>query len=137
MLIYDRPESPAIQVANAAKLKGKLFRGFAEPSRLAILEALRSGPGCVNALVEATGLTQPNASNHLACLLDCGLVEREPRGRFVFYRLADPRVAELLALADELLTDVAHGVYVCPRYELDHPGGALPVSISDAPGRRK
>jgi hypothetical protein len=46
-------------------------------------------------------------------------------------------VAELLALADELLTDVAHGVYVCPRYELDPPGGARPLSVSDAPGRRK
>jgi DNA-binding transcriptional ArsR family regulator len=117
-----------VDIAKALMLKGKLFRGFAEPSRLAILEALRSRPACVSALVEATGLTQPNASNHLACLLDCGLVQREPRGRFVMYRLADPRVAELLALADELLTDVARGVYACPRYELDHALAADPAS---------
>ena len=126
-----------MDVAEAITLKGKLFRGFAEPSRLAILEALRSGPACVNELAEATGLAQSNASNHLACLLDCGLVEREPRGRFVFYRLADPRVAELLALADELLTEVAHGVHVCPRYEIGHPAGARPASRPSAPtGRR-
>jgi DNA-binding transcriptional ArsR family regulator len=124
-----------VDVAEAITLKGKLFRGFAEPSRLAILEALRSGPACVNGLAEATGLAQPNASNHLACLLDCGLVEREPRGRFVFYRLADPRVAELLALADGLLTDVAHGVQACRRYELDHPAGARPGSVSSASER--
>ena len=43
-------------------------------------------------IVEITGLSQPNASNHLACLLDCGLVAREARGRYAFYRLADERV---------------------------------------------
>jgi DNA-binding transcriptional ArsR family regulator len=124
-----------MDAANDLMLKGKLFRGFAEPSRLAILEALRSGPACVNELAEATGLTQPNASNHLACLLDCGLVEREPRGRFVSYRLAHPRVADLLILADGLLTDVAHGVQACRRYELDHPAGARPASVSGATER--
>ena len=44
-------------------------------------------------------------------------VEREQRGRFAFYMLADERVGALLELADEILTDGAHGVYVCPRYE--------------------
>jgi ArsR family transcriptional regulator, cadmium/lead-responsive transcriptional repressor len=102
--------------ATALALKAKLYRGFADPSRLAILEALREGPRSVSALVEATGLSQSNASNHLACLLDCGLVTREPRGRFAIYELADPRIEALLAGADELLTDVARGVYACPRY---------------------
>ena len=55
-------------------LKAKLFRGFADPSRLAILEALRSTPLNVGEIVEATGLSQSNISNHLGCLRDCGLV---------------------------------------------------------------
>jgi DNA-binding transcriptional ArsR family regulator len=98
-------------------LKAKLFRGFADPSRLAIVEALRGGARSVSEVVEITGLTQSNTSNHLACLLDCGLVEREPRGRFAYYRLSDERVGALLQGADDLLSDVAQGVYVCPRYE--------------------
>lgn len=102
--------------AQALPLRAKLFRGLADPSRLAILEALRAGPRSVTEVVRATGLTQPNVSNHLACLRDCGLVSREPRGRFVYYRLSDPRVGELLGLAEELLADVARGVYECVRY---------------------
>lgn len=116
MLIADHAQSLA--------LKAKLFRGFSDPSRLAILEALRGGSRSVSEIVEVTGLNQPNASNHLACLLDCDLVEREQRGRFAYYRLADERVDRLLGLADELLTDGAKGMYVCPRYEAPEEGSA-------------
>jgi DNA-binding transcriptional ArsR family regulator len=80
------------------------------------VEALRSGARSVTEIVEITGLAQSNASNHLGCLLDCGLVEREQRGRFAFYRLADERIGTLLECGDALLSDVAPGVYVCPRY---------------------
>ena len=54
---------------------------------------------------------------HLACLWDCGLVERERRGRFVHYRIADPRVEALLDAGDGLLLRVGDQVYVCTRYE--------------------
>ncbi len=100
----------------AIALKAKLFNGFADPSRLAILEALRESPRSVGEIVEATGLSQSNASNHLACLRDCGLVANEKRGKYVHYRLSDPRVGELLALAEAVLADVAQGVYACTRY---------------------
>ena len=102
--------------AQGIELKAKLFRGFADPSRLAILEALRAGPLTVGEIVEATGLTQSNVSNHLGCLRDCGLVASEQQGRFVRYELSDERVAALLGLAEELLADVAKGVYECTRY---------------------
>lgn len=114
--------------AQSLALKAKLFRGFSDPSRLSILEALRDDARSVGELVEMTGLSQSNVSNHLACLLDCGLVAREPQGRRVIYRLADERVGTLLALADELLEEVAQGVYVCPRY--DAPAASAPVPIS-------
>jgi ArsR family transcriptional regulator, cadmium/lead-responsive transcriptional repressor len=105
----------AVQV-QAVDLQAKLFRGFADPSRLAILEALRVGPRTVTEVVGATGLTQSNVSNHLGCLRDCGLVASEQQGRYVRYRLSDERVAQLLNLADELLADVAKGVYQCTHY---------------------
>ena len=104
-------------ITSGIELQAKLFRGFADPSRLSILEALRDGECTVSELVRATGLTQPNVSNHLACLRDCGLVSLRQQGRFAYYSLSDDRVAQLLSLADELLADVARGVYECTRYD--------------------
>lgn len=101
---------------HSLNLKAKLYRGFADTSRLGILEALCSGTMTVSEIVETTGLSQPNVSNHLSCLWDCGLVAREQQGRFVRYRLSDDRVAAMLTLTDELLADVARGVYECTRY---------------------
>lgn len=105
-----------ITSALSLALKAKLFRGLADVSRLAILEALREGPQTVTALVETTGLHQPNVSNHLRCLLDCGLVRRSRQGRFVVYQLSDDRIAELLRLAEQVLAEVARGIYHCTRY---------------------
>lgn len=102
--------------AQATELKAKLFRGFADPSRLAILEALRVGPLTVTAIVAVTGLSQSNVSNHLGCLRDCGLVVADQQGRYAHYQLSDPRVNELLHLADDLLADVTKGIYECTRY---------------------
>ena len=99
-------------------LQAKLFRGFADPSRLGILDALRNGPLTVSEIVEATHLSQPNVSNHLGCLRDCGLVAAEQQGRYVTYHLSDDRVGELIALAESLLADVARGVYECTRYNI-------------------
>ncbi len=98
-------------------LKAKLFRGFSAMSRLSILEALRAGPLKVSASVERTGLSQSNVSNHLACLRDCDLVRSSQQGRYTSYQLSDGRVDSLLSMADELLADVARGVYECTRYE--------------------
>jgi len=113
------------------ELKAKLLRGLADASRLSILEALRGGPLTVSEIVAATGLSQPNASNHLGCLRDCGLVRAEARGRSTLYQLSDPRVDQLLHLAGDLLAEVAQGVYACTRY---NPPGASPITHS--PGAR-
>jgi ArsR family transcriptional regulator, cadmium/lead-responsive transcriptional repressor len=99
-------------------LRAKLFRGFSDPSRLKILEALGPSPCTVGELVTQTGLSQSNVSNHLACMRDCGLVVAQPTGRYVTYAISDPRVHDLLQLADTLLSDVARGVYECTRLEM-------------------
>ena len=113
----------ATQLSHPTAVKAKLFRGFSDLSRLSLLEALCDGPLTVTALVERTGLTQSNVSNHLACLRDCGLVTATAQGRYVLYQLSDERVATLLNLAEELLAETAHGVDSCPRYEEKKAGG--------------
>ena len=98
-------------------LQAKLFRGLSDHSRLAILEALRNGPLAVGQIVEKTGLTQSNTSNHLRCLSECGLVASEQDGRFVYYRLSDPQIQKLLRLADEFLAEVGQRIYACTNYD--------------------
>ena len=102
--------------SEASLQRAKLFRGFADPSRLAILQVLKEGPLSVGEIVNATGLSQPNASNHLRCLSECGLAVGEQRGRHVNYRLSDPRIARLLTLVDDLLAGAAQGVEDCQNY---------------------
>lgn len=109
-------ESPVQPAAIRLDTKAHLLQGLAEPSRLAILEALRRGPACVTELVGYTGLTQPNVSNHLACLRDCGLVNARPQGRFVYYALADGDVVRVLEQVDRLLRRVGAQIDACPRY---------------------
>ena len=111
--MFITPETTNLSV------KARFFRGFSDPSRLKILESLRAGELTVGAIVEKTALSQSNVSNHLSCLRDCGLVAAEQRGKFVAYSLSDPRVSELLILAETLLADVARGVYECTRYSVE------------------
>ena len=105
----------ASEKTDQSAVRGLLFHGFSDRSRLAIVEALLEGERRVSDLVAATGLNQPNASMHLSCLWECGLVAREKRGREVYYRLIDG-VAELFGVADRVLEEAGSTVGACPRY---------------------
>ena len=106
-----------VNIVTSEALLAKFFSGLGDPSRMAILEALRGGPRSVGEIVLTTGRSQPNISNHLSCLFDCGLVAREQRGRNVYYRLSDVRIATMLGLAEEVLSEVARGVYECIGFD--------------------
>src|SRR4051794_19574220 len=78
-----------------------LFRGLADPSRLAILGHLALGEHRVRDLTAHLDLAQSTVSAHLRCLLDCGLVTCRPEGRASRYSLAArPEVLELLGAAE-------------------------------------
>ena len=106
----------AVTVEPGIELKSKLFRGFSDGSRLSILEVLLEDEVTVSKIVERTGLSQPNVSSHLRCLSECGLARSRREGRHIYYRASDPRVHEIIQLAEELLADSAQGVYECTRY---------------------
>jgi DNA-binding transcriptional ArsR family regulator len=95
--------------------KVQLFTAFAHPIRLQILEELKEGEKCVCELVQSVGnASQSQVSNHLACLDDCGLVSSRREWRRIYYRLADPRIAQFLKIADEIARRVASRIAVCP-----------------------
>lgn len=89
------------------QVKAKLFRGFADPTRLAILETLRSGERSVTEITRETGICQSNVSNHLRCMLASGLVANRRDGKNIFYRYRDDSVARILSIGDALLSEAA------------------------------
>ena len=77
------------------ELVAERFKALAEPARLAILHALRTGEMTVTALVAETRLGQANVSKHLQLLYAHRFVARRKEGLFVYYRLADREVVRL------------------------------------------
>lgn len=101
-----------------SELVAKYFRALGHPGRLRILEELRTSGECsVGELVDVVGIPQPKVSEHLACLRWCGFVGRRRKHREVHYRLADERVADMIALAHELLGENAEHLAACLRIE--------------------
>jgi DNA-binding transcriptional ArsR family regulator len=92
---------------------GRLFGALGDSSRLKILRVLldSSKPLTQGAVAEATGLSQPNASKHLALLAQAGLVYREPQGSAVLFRAVKPVVQDVCGIVCRHVADRIHSVY--------------------------
>lgn len=72
------------------------FAALADPTRLRLLSLVASaGEVCACDLVEPSGRSQPTVSHHLKVLHDAGLVARERRGTWIWYRVVPERLAAL------------------------------------------
>ena len=93
---------PTLSDAQATELE-TLFKALADRQRVKILNLLaRAGNEaiCVCDFTEPLGLKQPTVSYHLKLLVDAGLIERERRGSFAYFRLVDgalERLSDLVA----------------------------------------
>ncbi|HET7772410.1 MAG TPA: metalloregulator ArsR/SmtB family transcription factor [Burkholderiaceae bacterium] len=74
------------------------FQALAEPTRLQILNLMRTQQRSVGELAELTGFSSANVSRHLSFMAQHGLVARESRGNSAIYRIADPAIYELCDL---------------------------------------
>jgi ArsR family transcriptional regulator len=94
-----------------------LIRVLADPLRLRIVTLLAQETLCTTHLVEETGARQTNLSNHLKVLREAGVVETEPCGRYIYYRLKADVIAQLAAqfadLAESART-AAENKRACP-----------------------
>jgi ArsR family transcriptional regulator, arsenate/arsenite/antimonite-responsive transcriptional repressor len=89
-----------LSLSEAESLSGTL-KALADPARLRLLSLLQAQPGneaCVCHLTEPLGLSQPTVSHHLKVLLQAGLVEREQRGSWAFYRVDQEALSALREL---------------------------------------
>src|SRR5690606_6055115 len=105
---YDGLIMPLTQAQRPLyEVKAGLFKGLAHPFRIRILEILAGADEVTVAELQSeTGLEASHLSQHLAVLRRHRLVESERRASHVHYRLADAKVAELLAVARALLLDL-------------------------------
>jgi ArsR family transcriptional regulator, arsenate/arsenite/antimonite-responsive transcriptional repressor len=91
------PLSEAPLGARDAEDVAAALRVLADPARLRLLSMIQAQPGgeaCVCHLTEPLGLSQPTVSHHLKVLTQAGLLERDQRGRWAYYRVVpEPLVA--------------------------------------------
>ena len=111
-----RPLSPDLAMLQAkAAEAARLLRLLGNENRLLLLcHLVGAEEMSVGALAEALGLSQPALSQHLALLREDGLVATRRASQSVYYRLADPKAASVLALLRDLY---------CPP-DRHHPEGS-------------
>ena len=76
--------------AEGAELLARALKAMADPARLRLVSIVASsatGEVCVCDFTGPIGLSQPTVSHHLKILVDAGLLTREQRGRWAYYRL--------------------------------------------------
>ena len=81
-----------------AEQVARAFKAIGDPTRVRLLSLIAAHEGseaCVCDLVDPVGLSQPTVSHHLKQLVDAGLVTREQRGKWAYYRLVQPALDAL------------------------------------------
>lgn len=75
------------------------FKALGDPTRVRLLSliAAHDGEACICDLVDVVGLSQPTMSHHMKQLVDAGLVSREQRGKWAYYRIVDDALTQLAA----------------------------------------
>ena len=84
-------------------LQAELCKSLSDPKRLRIIQELRSGERSVSQLAGTLGLKQSNTSQHLAILRKVGVILPRKVGSTVYYRIADPKIAEACDLVHEVI----------------------------------
>lgn len=92
------PLSEAPLAADDAEQVAAALRVIADPARLrliSLIQAQPDGEACVCHLQQPLGLSQPTVSHHLKILVDAGVLEREQRGRWAFFRVVPDQLQAL------------------------------------------
>src|ERR1700733_14803936 len=101
---------------DGVEVVARYFRALADPARLRLLAFLLPGEHTVTECVAEAGLSPGRVSAPLACLAGragWGYVQARRQGRRTFYRVADPRVADLVMLARSMAADNAAALAAC------------------------
>ena len=78
-----------IDSASAEQL-ARVFKALGDPTRVRLVSLIAATEGneaCICDLTEPVGLSQPTVSHHMKVLAEAGLVQREQRGRWAYFRI--------------------------------------------------
>lgn len=92
------PVTAGIVSDEAAETLARMFKALSDPTRVKLLSMIAAASetgACACDMTEPVGLSQPTVSHHLKLLVDAGLVTREQRGKWAYYRLAPAALASL------------------------------------------
>jgi ArsR family transcriptional regulator len=98
-------------------VKVKFIRGFGDKTRLQILDCIKAYEKTVSQIVEETKGSQSNISQHLACLKGCGIITSRQEGKFMYYRLRNSQIIELLNMFDDALSHIHEEIMSCHLLE--------------------
>jgi DNA-binding transcriptional ArsR family regulator len=100
----DERSAPHVRSDPVYVVKAQLFRVLGHPVRIRILELLSDGERTVGDLQGQLELDSSGTSQHLGALRQLGLLDARRECTSVYYRIKDPRVSQLLAVARQILT---------------------------------
>lgn len=113
-----------------ARLYKEFFRALSNPTRFAIVQLLRARPHYVGELVERLGYDQSRVSHNLGCLLNCGFVEWQWKGKNKVYRLHSD-LPPILDAIDHHIKQYGPALDSCTVLD-----GEARVGAEDLPDRR-
>jgi len=87
------------------KQAAECLRTLAHPLRLRMVQMLLQGEHTVGELAEACKIPSHMASEHLRIMQHCGLLTRRPDGRRIYYEIAEPTLAQIMACIEKRFTD--------------------------------
>lgn len=115
------------QIPLSLTLYSKFFRALGDPTRLKILNYLQEGEKNVGELVKLVETGQGRVSDHLCCLKSCGLVSTRRDGKFIYYKIADEHVRDLLKIAQDIISNNAEQIWSCTRVNALPEDGQAPI----------
>jgi len=86
--------------------QARFLKCIGEPTRLQILKLLAGGEKCVSEIVEVLNKEQSLISHHLRALKECYIVATRQQAQKTYYRLTDPRLAELVLKSESLMKEL-------------------------------
>jgi ArsR family transcriptional regulator, cadmium/lead-responsive transcriptional repressor len=107
--------APTVENGLEVEVLTRFFQVLADPTRVRIVELLLEGEKNVTELVQRLGVPQARVSSHLGCLRWCGYIGTRREGKFVYYRITNTRVEELMRLARTIMADNAETIASCLR----------------------
>ena len=94
-----------VEAAEVYEFHARICKALADPKRLLIINELRDGPRSVSQISAALGISQSNASQHLAILRDRGIVFAERAGMNIFYSMRSPKIHQAIELLREFMAE--------------------------------